>query len=277
MPRADFPPSVADAIRELSAEAKEEAAAFKSRAEEATRRHAVWESLNSFINKGWSLHILELLEREAPQVKELEQREHAAAQAIGQASTLAAKIASRFHVEFPREIEEASQEAHLRIDKVSRHPTYYFDEQFFRLEIDEGRKSARLYTNEGKLAEHPADAGAIVETLQRERHRILDRPFNSKTFLRKLRHHYSAIIKKERREDGEAIPIRRITGRLGKNQKGFRTDEFLYDLARLVEEASLTTDGWELDLQHTKDTREGMLLHGVARRGYIGFIVFRKI
>ena len=72
------------------------------------------------------------------------------------------------------------------------------------------------------------------------------------------------------------MPIRRITHRLGKNEKGFHTDEFLVDLSRLAEEGPLQVDDVKVDLQQTKDTTQGMLLHGVASSGYVGFIVFRK-
>ena len=74
-----------------------------------------------------------------------------------------------------------------------------------------------------------------------------------------------------------------ITSRYGvvkevseKNVKGFRTDEFLVDLSRLAQDGPFEIDGRRLDLQQTKDTNQGMLLHGAAGRGYVGFIVFKE-
>ncbi len=95
--------------------------------------------------------------------------------------------------------------------------------------------------------------------------------------LSKLRHQYLAIVRRDKESDGASIPIRNLTSRLGKNEKGFRTDEFLIDLSRLVESDHLEIDGRRLDLQQTKDAHQGMLLHGAAGRGYIGFITFRKV
>ena len=130
---------------------------------------------------------------------------------------------------------------------------------------------------EGKLAEFPADVGAAWEMFQKHDTRIFARKFNGKQFLKKLRRHYLAIIKQEKVKDGSPVPIRHITRRLGKNEKGFRTDEFVVDLWYLVDNGPLEIDGVRLDLQQTKDTRQGILLPGSAGRGYIGFIVFRRV
>lgn len=135
---------------------------------------------------------------------------------------------------------------------------------------------ARLSDNEGRLAEHPADVQAVVETVQKETQRIFGRAFNGSRFLKSLRAQYKAVLKKENQADGASMPIRQITKRLGKNVKGFRTDEFLVDLSRLAEKGPFEVDGRRLDLQQTKDTNQGMLLHGAAARGYIGFIVFKE-
>ncbi len=86
-----------------------------------------------------------------------------------------------------------------------------------------------------------------------------------------------AVIKNEKISDGSSVPIRHITRRLGKNEKGFRTDEFLIDLSRLVEQGATEVDGRQFELQQTKNTEQGMLLHGAAGRGYIGFILFKKV
>ena len=83
------------------------------------------------------------------------------------------------------------------------------------------------------------------------------------------------IIKKINRDDGSSVPIRKITRRL-KNVKGFRTDEFLVDLSWLASEGPFEIEGRRLDLQQTKDTEQGMLLHNAEERGYVGFIVFKE-
>lgn len=178
--------------------------------------------------------------------------------------------------QFPRDLEQSCQAKGLPLDPESRHPRYTLDQRFFQREIDEQKGTARLSDNEGILAQLPADVPAIVEKVQAERKRICERRFDGKKFLKLLRTHYLATIKQDSQPDGASIPIRQITRRMGKNVKRFRTDEFIFDLSRLVDEEPLDIDDVRLDLQQTKDTNQGVLLHGKAGRGYIGFIVFRK-
>jgi len=148
---------------------------------------------------------------------------------------------------------------------------------FFRLEIDESKRLAKLSNYEGRLAEISADIEAVVEVILREHERIFGRPYDGNKFLKQLRMQYKAVIKKESLKDGESVPIRHITRRLGKNKKGFRTDEFLIDLSRLTVKGPFDIDNRKLDLQQTKDTNQGMLLFGAEKRGYIGFIKFREV
>ena len=121
----------------------------------------------------------------------------------------------------------------LSLARDSRHPQYNFYEGFLRVEIDERRGQARLSDYEGRLDEFPADVGAVLDVVRREARRLFEREFDGNKFFVKLHHHYAAVIKKENLTEGAPIPIRSITSRLGKNEKGFRTDEFLIDLSRL--------------------------------------------
>ena len=178
---------------------------------------------------------------------------------------------------FPAHLEEACKGADVSLDRTSRHPRYTFVDGFFQLDIDDRRGTARLSDYEGRLDEFPADVEAAVEVVERERKRVFARTFDPNKFLKKLHHQYLAVTRSENQAEGASVPIRSITHRLGKNEKGFRTDEFLVDLSRLVESGPLEIDGHRLDLQHTKDTNQGMLLYGAAARGYVGFIVFRRV
>lgn len=192
---------------------------------------------------------------------------------IKSTTTEQAKTAMR---SYPRDLEVACAAASIPLDKDSRHPKYTLDGGFFTLVIDEGMAIARLSDYEGKLDELPADVDAVVQLLQKEHNRVFGRKRNNKQFLAKLRKQYVAVIEKSGKTDGDKVPIRQITSRLRKNEKGFRTDEFLIDLSRLVDGGKVTIGGRRLDLQQTKDTIQGMLLHGPAGRAYFEFIVFRK-
>jgi hypothetical protein len=265
-----------DCVRDLLATAKGHAKALKAEADAASRIEKVWDNLLSFMAKGWPLHILDLLGREQALLKTMRSEGNPAIPAIEEVYRDAKEQADSVQRRYPTHLEEACRSAKLALDQDSRHPTYNIEHRFFQLKIDERNWTARLSDHEGRLAELPADISAVVETLLREHKRIFDRPFHGPKFLKLLRSHYLAVAKKGKQDDGASIPIRQITRRLGKNIKGFRSDEFLVDLSRLVEQGPMDIDGYRLDLQQTKDTNQGMLLHGVAARGYIGFVVFRK-
>jgi hypothetical protein len=272
----EFPVTIMDAARELLASARQRAKALTAEADEATRIERIWDSLLQCLSRGWPLHILALLEREGQLIRKLRSDTHPAISALEEANRLAKEQADAVQRRYPAFLEEAFRAAAIPLDADSRHPRYSLERKFFQLDIDDQHRTAKLSNYEGKLAEFPADIGAVVEAVQREHKRLMGRPFQGRKFLKQLRAQYLAITKKEKQPDGTSVPIRQITRRLGKNLKGFRSDEFLVDLSRLVEQGPTEIDGWRLDLQQTKDTSQGMLLWGAAARGYIGFVVFRR-
>lgn len=272
----EFPVEMIDQVRELHAHAKADAQRLKIEAEAAAQDEITWANIRNFLDKGWALHLLSLLEKEAPRLKRMRADDHPAIPIIEDAYRRAKEERDRIFRRFPSLLEEAFANSGLSIDPTSRHPKYTLESGFFRLEIDEKKGIARLLDHEGRLAETPADVKAIVEIVRKERQRIFERNYNAKKFLQSLRTQYKAVIRKEKQPDGSSVPIRHITRRLGKNVKGFRTDEFLVDLSRLAQDGPFEIDGRRLDLQQTKDTNQGMLLHGAAGRGYVGFIVFKE-
>jgi hypothetical protein len=272
----EFPQKILDQIRELHGTAKVEAQRLKAEAEQAAQTEYIWAEFERFLAKGWALHILALIEREAL-LKKMRAEHNSVNPDIEEIKRIAEEESERILRRYPALLEKACSNNGLTLDSNSPHPKYSLEKGFFRLEIDEKRRMARLFDHEGKLAELPADIQAVVETIQREYQRVLRRPFNGSEFLRVLRTQYTAILKREKQSDGASVPIRQITQRLGKNVKGFRTDEFLVDLSRLAEKGPFEIDGRRLDLQQTKDTNKGMLLYGTAARGYIGFIVFKEV
>lgn len=264
-------------VRELHNSVKAKAQRLKVEAEDAAQEETFWANSERYLGKAWVLHFLSLAEKEAPRLKKMRIENHPTIPTIDEACRLAKEESDRILRRFPAIFEEACQTVGLALDSDSRHPNYNLESGFFRLHIDKMKYSARLSDYEGRLAEIPADVLAIVELIQREHKRIFGRSFKGAQFLKTLRAQYKAIIKKEKQIDGTSVPIRKITRRLGKNARGFRTDEFLVDLSRLAEKGPFEIDGRRLDLQQTKDTNQGMLLHGAAARGYIGFIVFKEV
>jgi hypothetical protein len=272
-----FSEDLLETVDQLLSNAAQKAKGLRAEADRATHFQLVWERLSSFLYQGWPLHILALMNKEAPLINEMRAENHPAVSALDKISHIAQEQTEVLLRRFPSYIEEACTKNNLPLDRESRHPKYKFESGFFQLEIDDRKGIARLSDNEGQLDEFPADIAAIIEAVQREHKRVFKRPFDGEKLLKKLRHQYLAVIKQQNKPDGTSIPIRHITRRLGKNEKGFRTDEFLIDLSRLVEQGPAEIDGYRFDLQQTKDTSQGMLLHGIAGRGYIGFITFRRV
>jgi hypothetical protein len=260
----------------MHASSREQSRLLKVKLEEATRVENLWNEYLNFISKGWVMHLLALVEKEAPTFKKMRADSHPVIPTLEEAYRIAKDESERIIRRYPAFLEEACRKANLSLDSDSPHPHYTLMSKFFHLEIDDRKKTARLSDHEGRLAELPADVDPVVETVLREHKRIFDRPFDGKKFLKRLRLQYKAIVKKQNQQDGASIPIRHITHRLGKNVKGFRTDEFLVDLSHLAERGPIEIDGRRLDLQQTKDINQGMLLHGTAARGYIGFVVFKE-
>ena len=244
---------------------------------QATEQHMAWQDLSHFLERGWPLHILSLLQDKGTLLQGLHTSTDESTTLLTDIRRVATAQAEVVRRRYPGLLEDACKRARLVIDPESRHPRYSFDGRFFYLDVDDRQGIARLRDNEGPLDKLPADIDAVIQAIQREHNRVFGRPFDGAKFLTKLRQQYAAILQKSGERDGTSVPIRAITSRLGKNEKGFRTDEFLIDLTRLVERGPLDHNGRRLDLQQTKDTNQGMLLHGAAGGGYIGFVVFRKV
>jgi hypothetical protein len=273
----DFSQEIIEQIRELHESAKIEAQQLKKTAEEAAATERLWARCREYVTKGWTLHFMALTEEESGRLKQMRSEANPIVPQFEAAYRAAKDDSDKVFRRYPAALEQASTASGLAPDANSRHPKYTFESGFFRLEIDEKKRLARLSDYEGRLAELPADVEAVVEALKREHKRVFGRKYNGAKFLQSLRNQYKAVIKKEKMADGSPVPIRHITRRLGKNVKGFRTDEFLLDLSRLTEKGPYEVDGRRLDLQQTKDTNQGMLLHGASSRGYIGFVVFKEV
>lgn len=265
-------------IREQTACAAQKAKALKAEADEAEHIDKLCEDATSFFERCWWLHLLDLIDKQDPLLKKMRADNHPAIPSLDEIYQKAKEQAGQIQTFlFPRYLEDACRAANLPLDRDSAHPRYKFEKGFFQLDIDDHKKTARLSDYESpKLCEFPADIRAIVEAVQREHKRVFGRPFDGKKFLKKLRSQYSAVVKSDKLSDGSSIPIRHITRRLGKNEKGFRTDEFLIDLSHLVEQGITEIEGRQLELQQTKDTSQGMYLHIETKR-YFGAILFKKV
>lgn len=264
-------------LEEFTLEARKRAEQLQNEWQTADGVRIFWDTLAGYIAKGWVCHIQDQLDNEKERLRQWRTVGHPAITTLENLYRDAKSAADMAMIAFPSDLETACTHSELEIDRTSREPHYTFQNGFLELDVDTAKHLAHVKDREAKLVTVPADIGAVIEVVTAEQQRLFGRPFEGDKFLRKLRSNYQAVLRKEGLADGEVLPIRRITHRLGKNEKGFHTDEFLIDLSKLLEQGPLEIDGAKLDLQQTKDINQGILLHGVGSHGYIGFIVFRKV
>jgi len=180
--------------------------------------------------------------------------------------------------DMPRDIEQMAKTHGLPLDlALSVHPKYQFCAGFLTLEIDDVRRIARLKDYEENLGNMLPDIDVIAQAITHHEARLFGRVFDGPKFLEKIRRAYSAILKKEKRAEGEAVPLREIAHRLADNEKSFRRDEFLIDLSRLSEKGPAEIGGYRFEFQQTKDINQGFLLYGPSGRGMVNLLIFRKV
>ena len=169
-------------------------------------------NLEIFMDRGWHLHILEVLEKNKSLLNENKINDPAIIKLLEETKKIA--IETRKNTQsylFPRYLQEACQKADIKIDSNSSHPIYKFNKGFFEVKVDESKKRICLSNYESsKIIEFPGDIPAVVYYLQQEQKRVFGRNFNGKAFLKKLRTEYLAIIKKSKLTDGSSILIAQL-------------------------------------------------------------------
>ena len=274
----EFPQDCLNILRDVHGRTNVKIEIIKQQLDDAKIAQQTWSNLYSYADKGWFQHILHLFKSKEQFFRKATASDGAIKGALDQLGRIAKEKADTTFRRFPAYLEDAASQHDLPLDRQSQDPKYTFEKGFFMVEIDYQSRMARLSDYEGRLGEFPADVNAIVEIVKREHDRVFGKPFDGNNFLKKLRNQYLAIVKRQNWPDGYAVPIRHITRRLGKNEEGFRTDVFVVQLSRLVEQGPTEIEGKQLDLQQTKDTSQGILLYGQGgRSGYIGYITFKGV
>jgi len=266
-------------ISELLAEALNQAKAEEVRARQAAERAqqatTVWSRLKEFYAKGWHAHIVSIFYSEPVFFQNLRiSQDHRIThlETLLKTSEEEARAALK---RLPSDLDHLCKTAGIDLDRTSRHPRYTV-RNFIVIEVDEARLSARVTPRDGDPVNVPTDVPALVEHLAREHRRLFEREFDAQKFLKSLVTAYQAAIREDGRKIGDDLPIRRVIHRLGKNLNTLALDEFNIDLARTIKENNTSFENYSLHLGHTRNTRQGMLLHELEGSGYVGFISFRK-
>lgn len=273
-PSSDFAEHL-KVVQEEADRARRQVDLARQQLEHAQRARGFWDDLVTSLQRGHSAHALLLLRREAEVVRDLQGKNEPAVQRLRQLHNELRERARTSLSSFAREFPAAARDVGIQIDSTSRHPTYSFNQGFLRLEIDEKNFTAKVAPRDGEEIAVGLDLSLVVETIRSEQTRLFERQIDAPSFLRSLQTAYAAVLRGEDRPEGDEVPLRRVTNRLAKNLNRFAADEFNVDLSRLVQSGDLVVDGKRVHLNHTRDRRQGMLLHGLESGGYVGFISFK--
>lgn len=265
-----------DVFEQRATAVREETKRTRLALEAAERHQAFWDGLVGHLTKGELGSVLVHLRSHRDYVESMAADQDPIASDLEALRNYAHMSATSNAREFGRIFPEAARRAGLVIDSSSRHPKYTFRDRFIWLELDEKRLVVRLQSRDGDAREFGLDLDLIVGALRGEESRLFEREFNAEAFLRSVYRAYSAVLRAEKLAEGTDVPIRRVTHRLGKNLNRFSTDEFNVDLAKAIQSGHTSVDGLQLHLNHTRNTRQGFLLHGLEQGGYVGFISFKR-
>lgn len=248
---------------------------------EGKRLKGLLESLMTFKERSLPLHVKALCEKEKDFLKALREKHHPAISPIEELYREMNTRSGNAIREIPGDLEKLAMSQGLTLDFArSRHPRYCFESGgLIEVDVQDKKLEAKVSTREGFLAKIPADAAAIIEIVKQEKRRLFDRPFAGSRFLADLRTAYSLAIKTKKAADGDPVPLREafdLMTRKISSRKGYKSDEFLVDLSKLVLEGPGETKGYRFELQQTKDTKEGMLLLGEAGRGMVNLLIFKQ-
>ena len=261
-------------LERKAAEARSKRREFAAALEEAQRAEEVWKRLLEAQGEGRSAEVVRIFRKESAVFARLRDKDDEAVpqlEALYRESEEEAKnTARRFATLFPN----ACDAAGIELDLSSRHPKYSIRE-FIQTVVDEPNLEAQVTPRDAKPAAIPLDVDPLVAHLQAEVRRLFETKRDPKRFLRGLRKSYKAVLREEKKSPGDELPLRRVANRLSKNWVRFRYDEFNVDLGNAVRSGETSIDKDRLHLNHTRDTRQGMLLHGLERSGYVGYISFK--
>ena len=268
-----------DLAKQSVIDSVEQAQKKKNEYDRAVHIQKLMEAIANYSQNGWVLHLLATLDKEKKFIESLRSEMHPILSLIDQVEENARVNSQELFSSFPAYMEKSCISHNYIFDRDSRHPKYKFDDGFFTVEVDKIKRIARITNDEikGKLAELSADPDAILVAVKKEHDRVFERNFEANIFLKELRQAYLATTKKNKRKDGDSIPIREVVKQFSEGRKNFRSDEFLIDLSRLLKENLIKIDNRQLQLQQSRRDDEGsaMLLHD--GRGYVGFVMFKEI
>ena len=162
-----------------------------------------------------------------------------------------------------RHFSAAAEAAGLEFDSSSRHPRYSLYDHAIEVELDERGLKATVSVQQGERSRMPLDVVPVVRRVKEEHDRLFGRDWAPQAFLASLKKAYKPLSKK-----GDKVPLRDLAAAMSKPRKP-RLDEFSVDLGRLLRDPLAETGSTKVSVDQTRDTKNGLLLHGLQHSGYV--------
>ncbi len=258
------------------ASAREQEDAARQRLAQAKRARAYWEALISAITDDRPAGALLLLRRGERELQPLCEADSAISSSLAALRADAERRAASRAADFDREFPEALLAAGMPVDPSSRHPYYTVKDGFIHIEVDAKELIAKVTPRDGDTLLVALDVASLTNTVRSAVERLFGRAFDAGGFLQRLYVTYRDLLQAEGRPDGDAVPIRRVAGGLTRGAGRRSVDQFNVDLAALLQSRCTSVDGVCLQVQHTRDSKQGMLLYGLEQGGYAGLLSFRR-
>ena len=274
-PSLPFTDSFLPLLERKAAEACSNRKALEVELEKARRSENVWNRLVDAQRHGRSVEIVHIFQAESDRFKQLRSERDEAIPSLEslykESEEKAKDIVRRFVTLFPK----ACDEVGVKLDSDCRHPDYSVFGGFVRIVVDEHNMKAKITPRDSSPIPLLMDVKPLVERLQAEIKRLFGTKRDPQIFLAKLQKAYQAVLRDEKKPPGTELPLRRVANRLSKNLNYFRYDEFNIDLSKVVRSEETLIKKTRLHLNHTRNTRQGMLLYGLESGGYMGFVSFK--
>lgn len=158
----------------------------------------------------------------------------------------------------------------MSLDATARYPNISMESGFITVSVQEAKLIALVSSRGGVSRKEPLDPVGVARAAADVRDRIFRRK-SSHVSPAKLAQAYRALTRARSPGESAGVPIDAIRVQLSPKGKPIPVDEFNVDLAALIRTASETGTP-TITLSNTRDTRGGILLHGLEEAGYVGYL-----
>ena len=172
--------------------------------------------------------------------------------------------------ELPRRLPAELRLRGLQLDSAARHPRYTLEDGFVSINIDPAKPLARIVIRDGVTRLAPADAAAIADVAAATHSRLFRRT-DRWVDPERLMAAYRSVLRTRGLAAGEDVTLASIRDALRPGKFPLPGDEFNVDLSWTLGEAA-RPGGMRVVVSNTRDTDQGLLLHGMEQSGYLGYL-----